>query len=319
MAKTKAMVGGSVLFTTLLISVGVLLLIRDIINRPDTDNEDAIEQPENLTEIKEESLELPTNNTILERLQKMQLDVNAGLRLKKTPAEVLHELLRADGGKAAKYKYTKLGEGDERFECTVRFGNNSSKLSLSHRNSSSENSSYEVTATGPNKKASMQIASMRMTGLLAGVDVPDDFYHIPAKMRREYHSSSSTNSTPPVAEAYQEFLEVHNFIGALKLLADERLSEEPQYALHKVTGPPHNKVFTMVCTFKGISAFGDGTSKKAAKQKAAESMWTTYFAITNGTNFESATLWARNVVTKKTFVVLTPKIVQFQEAFAKFE
>lgn len=115
----------------------------------------------------------------------------------------------------------------------------------------------------------MHTAAMRMIEFLAGVRVPQDFYQLPSKMRRTSNSSS-------VDEMYKDFVDAGNYIGVLQLFATRKKSQQPQYELFNVTGPSDSRNFTMVCTFEGLDAYGSGMSKKAAKQKAAESMWLSF-------------------------------------------
>lgn len=130
MVKTTKATCGPILIAILLISIGLLVLIRAAVQRPSEypASENAIEKLESLANVRAESLKLPTNISFHARLARMQFDVNNDLVRRKTPRDVLHELLRA-GGRVASYNYTESGYGKDRFECRVSLDNDSSEFS----------------------------------------------------------------------------------------------------------------------------------------------------------------------------------------------
>lgn len=63
-----------------------------------------------------------------------------------------------------------------------------------------------------------------------------------------------------------------NYVGHLKEHCLALPYPEPYYKVEEETGPPHCKIFKMVCFVSQLSEFGIAMTKKAAKQQAAYKM-----------------------------------------------
>ena len=84
--------------------------------------------------------------------------------------------------------------------------------------------------------------------------------------------TSSNESSANLSSCSEDGIAITNPIGALNELCNLNRSPQPSYMLVHSEGPSHAMTFYMGCVLNGKVDFGQGKSKKAAKNKAAQRM-----------------------------------------------
>ena len=84
--------------------------------------------------------------------------------------------------------------------------------------------------------------------------------------------TSSDESLASLSSCSEELIPISNPIGTLQELCNLKRFSQPRYKLAYSEGPSHALTFCMECALNGKVNFGRGTSKKAAKHKAAHHM-----------------------------------------------
>ena len=84
--------------------------------------------------------------------------------------------------------------------------------------------------------------------------------------------TSSDESLASLSSCSEEIVTLTNPIGTLQELCTRERFSQPRYTLAYSEGPSHARTFCMGCGLNGEVDFGRGTSKKAAKHRAAHRM-----------------------------------------------
>jgi ribonuclease III len=84
-------------------------------------------------------------------------------------------------------------------------------------------------------------------------------------------TTESTNSS--YLSSLEFDLKMSNFVGLLQSFCKRENYDGPHYSEILVEGPAHQKSFAVQCIVNDQKTVGKGSSKKLAKQQAAEFMW----------------------------------------------
>ncbi|XP_049888187.1 uncharacterized protein LOC126382390 isoform X2 [Pectinophora gossypiella] len=127
-----------------------------------------------------------------------------------------------------------------------------------------------VTAEARSKKDAKQEAARRMLQALAarGEPVPPPYglLHPPSSSYPTMPGVGSATATPAMGS--------HSFVALLKDLCEEYRLPGVEYELVSDMGPPHYRLFTIRARVGAHERFATSTTKKAARQQAAEQLYT---------------------------------------------
>jgi len=164
-------------------------------------------------------------------------------RLWKRPEEavsVLSQGVQVVGWPAVEYDVSEAGPPHERvFTAVARMGEN------------------QAQALAKTSKEAKQRASVKLLAKLAGVEEP--IFDEP-----KFEAPAPVPPPPPVSTS-------ENAVGVLQQFCQKRGLDSPGYTFQQ-TGPSHMPVITCTCKFQNVERTAVATSKKDAKQKAAQAV-----------------------------------------------
>ncbi|CAH2092328.1 unnamed protein product [Euphydryas editha] len=138
-----------------------------------------------------------------------------------------------------------------------------------------------VTGQARSKKEAKQEAARRMLMRLhaRGVQVPPPFAAPPSPpppsppLPSDDPALEAGPSRGPGAGSAAPVLDTRSYVALLKELCEEYRLGEPEYELVGDTGPPHERRFTVCARLRLHERQATSTTKKAARQLAAESLY----------------------------------------------